>query len=186
MCAVGMVFLLGERPEGSLLTGATIFAVLTSVMLLLTALLSPARISGIQPLRRLITPLVARVQAVRDVLRHLSQLDKGTLLHIGTLAVASNLLSVMVYYLLARAVGLDVSSVTIGWVRSAMIIATILPISVSGLGLREGASLLLLSGYGIAAEHIVAFSLTVFALFVLFGLLGGVLEVWRLWSVSRH
>ena len=66
-----------------------------------------------------------------------------------------------------------------------MIIATMIPISVSGLGLREGASLLLLGGYGIAAEQIVAFSLLVFTVSVVFvGLLGGFLEVRRLWSGS--
>ena len=179
MCTVGIVFWLGERPEHSLLTGATIVAVLSGVMLLLTAVLSPARIPAILPIRWLITRLGDRVQAVRDALWPLSRLDRGTLLQIGTLAVASNLLRVMVYYLLAQALGLGVSLVTIGWIRSVMIIATMPPVSVSGLGLREGASLLLLSGYGIAAEQIVAFSLLVFTVTVLFGLLGGVFEVGR-------
>lgn len=179
MCTVGVVFWLGDRPERSLLTGATIIAVLSGVMLLLTAVLSPARIPAILPIRWLITRLGDRVQAVRDALRPLSRLDRGTLLQIGTLAVASNLLRVMVYYLLAQALGLGVSLVTIGWIRSAMMIATMPPVSVSGLGLREGASLLLLSGYGIAAEQIVAFSLLVFTFTALFGLLGGVFEAGR-------
>ena len=148
-------------------------------MLLLIAVLSPARIPAILPIRWLITRLGDRVQAVRDALWPLSRLDRGTLLQIGTLAVASNLLRVMVYYLLAQALGLGVSLVTIGWIRSVMMIATMPPVSVSGLGLREGASLLLLSGYGIAAEQIVAFSLLVFTVTALFGLLGGVFEVGR-------
>lgn len=185
MCAVGIVFWLGERYERGLLTGATIIAVLAGVMLLLTVVLSPAGIRAILPIRWLIAHLGDRIQAVRDALWPLSQLDRGTLLQIGALAVASNLLRVMVYYLLAQALGLGVSLVTIGWIRSVMIVATMPPVSVSGLGLREGASLLLLSGYGIAAEQIVAFSLLVFTVTAVFGLLGGVVEVGRLGQSLR-
>ena len=179
MCTVGIVFWLGDHAERSLITGATIIAVLCAAMLLLTAVVAPARIAAILPIRWLITRLGDRVQAVRDAVGPFSRLDRRTLLQIGTLAVASNLLRVMVYYLLAQALGLGVALVTIGWIRSVMMIATIPPVSVSGLGLREGISLVLLSGYGIAAEQIVAFSLSVFTVSTLFGLLGGVFEVGR-------
>src|SRR5439155_14604920 len=179
MCTVGIVFWLGEHPERRLLTAATIIAVLCGAMLLLTAVLAPARIDAILPIRWLIIRLGNRVQAVHDAVWPFSQLDRRTLLQIGTLAVASNLLRILVYYLLAQALGLGVSLVAIGWIRSVMMIATMPPISVSGLGLREGVSLLLLSGYGIAAEQIVAFSLSVFTVSTLFGLLGGVFEVGR-------
>ena len=154
MCTVGIVFWLGDHAERSLITGATIIAVLCAAMLLLTAVVAPARIAAILPIRWLITRLGDRVQAVRDAVGPFSRLDRRTLLQIGTLAVASNLLRVMM-------------------------IATIPPVSVSGLGLREGISLVLLSGYGIAAEQIVAFSLSVFTVSTLFGLLGGVFEVGR-------
>lgn len=179
MCAVGIVFWLGEHRERSLFTGAAIVAVLCGAMLLLTGVLAPARLAGIPLIRWLITRLGDRVQSVRDALWPFRQLAGRALLQIGTLAVASNLLRVLVYYLLAQALGLGVSLVTIGWIRSAMMVATMPPVSVSGLGLREGASLLLLSGYGIAPERIVAFSLSLFGVTTLFGLLGGVMEVGR-------
>lgn len=179
MCAVGIVFWLGAHREGSLSTGTAIVAVLCGALLLLAGVLAPARFARIPPIRWLITRLGDRVQAVRDTVRPLSLLDRRGLLEIGTLAVASQLLRVLVYYLLAQAFGLGVSLLTIGWIRSAMMVATMPPVSVSGLGLREGASLLLLSGYGIAPERIVAFSLSLFGVTALFGLLGGVLEVGR-------
>ena len=185
MCSVGLVFWLGDDPGRSPLPGATIIAALSGVMLLLTAVLSTARIRAILPIRWLITRLGDWGQIVRDSLLPLRRLDRGTLLQIGSLAVASNLLRVVVYYLLAQALGLGVSLVTIGWVRSVMMIATMPPVSVSGLGLREGASLLLLSGYGIAAEQIVAFSLLVFSVTALFGLMGGVFEMGRLGQSLR-
>jgi|GEM_PF-1686792 len=179
MCTVGFVFWLGDHAERSLATGAAIVAVLCGAMLLLTAVVAPARTPAILPVRWLIACLGDRVRVVRDALRPFSRLDRRALLQIGTLAVASNLLRIIVYYLLAQSLGLRVSLVTIGWIRSAMMIATMPPVSVSGLGLREGVALLLLSRYGIAAEQIVAFSLSVFTVSTLFALMGGVFEAGR-------
>ena len=186
MCTIGIAFWLVERPQGGLLTGAAIFTVLLCVILLLIALLSQIRSPVITTIRWPITRLGDKVHAVGGVLRRLGRLDRGTLLEIGLLAVVAHLLGVIVYCLLAQSLSMGVPFVTIGWIRSAMLIATLLPITVSGLGLREAASLLLLSAYDLPAEQIVAFSLLVVADSVLFGLLGGVLEVRRLWSLSGN
>jgi glycosyltransferase 2 family protein len=179
MCTVGIGFWFGDHAERNLVTGAAIIAVFCGAMLVLTAVLAPARMAAIPPVRWLIARLGGRLQVVRDVVGPFSRLDRRTLLQIGTLAVGSNLLRITVYYLLAQAFGLGVSWVAMGWIRSVMMVATMPPVSVSGLGLREGVSLLLLSRYGIAAEQIVAFSLSVFTVSTLFGLLGGVFELGR-------
>jgi hypothetical protein len=51
------------------------------------------------------------------------------------------------------------------------------PISVSGLGIREGASLLLLLPYGVPGEKALALSFLIFATtLLLIGALGGLLE----------
>lgn len=184
MCTVGIAFWLEDYGARSLPNGATIVAVLCGATLILLVVFAPARLAAVPQVRWLISRLGDRLQAVRDTVRPLSLLDRRGLLEIGTLAVASQLLRVLVYYVLARAFGLGVPLVSMGWIRSAMMVATMPPVSVSGLGLREGASLLLLSGYGIAAE-IVAFSLSVFGVTVLFSLLGGVFELGRLARVLR-
>lgn len=179
MGSVGLVFWLGAHPERGLLAAAAITAVGGAVMLVGIPVLGPARIPAIRPIRRLMNRLGGRVRTLSDGLWPMSQRDLCTFSQIGALAVASNLLRVMVYYLLARALGLGIPLLTIGWMRSVMVVATMPPITVSGLGLREGASLLLLNGYGIAAERIVAFSLSVFAVAALFGLVGGMFEIGR-------
>lgn len=114
-----------------------------------------------------------------------AEVRRRLLVQIGALAVLSNLLRVLVYFFLAQALGFGLPLVTIGWIRSLMMVATMPPITVSGLGLREGAALLLLSRYGIAAERIVAFSLSVFGVALVFGLLGGVVEAVRLGRSRR-
>ena len=85
------------------------------------------------------------------------------------------------FILVAAALGLELSYLTIGWTRSAAILVAILPVSLAGLGLREGAFVLLLAPYGIAPADALAYSLLAFTTTVLaIGLIGGVVEAFRL------
>jgi len=146
---------------------------------------SPVRVLAAAPMvRRLGSRLRRGIPAGAGRLRK-TDVSRRRLVQIGALAVLSNVLRVLVYFLLAQALGLGLSLVTVGWIRSLMMVATMPPVTVSGLGLREGASLLLLSRYGIAAERIVAFSLSVFGVTVVLGLLGGILELGRLGRSTR-
>jgi hypothetical protein len=54
-----------------------------------------------------------------------------------------------------------------------------LPLTLAGLGIREGAWLLLLRDSGLPPERIVAFSLCYFVSNLLVGSVGGVLYVWK-------
>jgi uncharacterized protein (TIRG00374 family) len=102
-------------------------------------------------------------------------------LFIVALSMAAQLLGAVVCYLLALSLGLEFSFTTMAWIRSAVVIATLVPISVSGLGIRESAFLLLLSQYGVGAEQALALSLLFFAVTILMmGLLGGLVEGRRL------
>lgn len=53
-------------------------------------------------------------------------------------------------------------------------IAAMLPVTIAGIGLREGTSALLLAPHGVAAADAVAYSLLYFAAFLMIGILGGV------------
>ena len=73
-----------------------------------------------------------------------------------------------------------------GWIRIASIILTMLPISLSGLGVREATFLYMLKPLGVAPEMIVAFSLAQYIKVVFFALLGAMTEIWRsVVSVNR-
>jgi uncharacterized membrane protein YbhN (UPF0104 family) len=146
---------------------------------------SPVRALAAAPVVRRISDRLRRGVPARADGRWTPEVRRRFLVQIGALAVLSNVLRVLVYFCLAQALGLGLSLVTIGWIRSLMMVATMPPVTVSGLGLREGAALLLLSRYGIAAERIVAFSLAVFGVALVFGLLGGVVEAVRLGRSAR-
>jgi len=101
------------------------------------------------------------------------------------LSCLSQVPGILAFVILARALGLSLSFVTLGWVRSVVLIATSLPITVAGLGVREGVLLLLLHPYGVAEHDALAFSLLVFTVTIAgSGLVGGALEAFR-WFVPR-
>jgi hypothetical protein len=87
----------------------------------------------------------------------------------------------------AYAVGLEISPLTLGWVRTAVMVLVMLPITIAGFGVREGALVAVLAQYGIPGEEAVAFSLLMFALATLpNGAIGGALEAWRLLRPGRR
>jgi uncharacterized protein (TIRG00374 family) len=96
------------------------------------------------------------------------------------ISLLAHLIGTAGYWLLALSLGLDLSLMAIGWIRAGMMLATLVPVSISGLGVREAASLVLLSYYGVPADAAIAYSLIVFMTSILFiGLLGGLAEAWR-------
>jgi glycosyltransferase 2 family protein len=171
---VGVTFWLLERPTD---TWPVVAAMAAALLVLLT----------VPGLLLLGVPLPARMpkklEGVRDALRLAASLPVGTLGRVGGLAVLAQLLGIGSYGLVALAIGLDLSWITIAWTRSAAMLLAILPVSVAGLGLREGALVLLLAPYGVTPADAMAFSLTAFASTTLAaGLLGGLFEARRLLS----
>lgn len=90
---------------------------------------------------------------------------------------------IIIFYLISRGFGLHVS---IGYFFMFVPIAvsiSMIPISFSGLGLREGAFVYLFSKVGMTSAQALSISLAGFAIMVLLGLIGGV-EYIRLGSVK--
>ena len=79
-------------------------------------------------------------------------------------------------YFLMRAVNINISIVSIAWITAAVCFLQMLPISISGLGVREGAFVFLLKRYGVYASDAMALSLLMFGVLVVFALIGGVFE----------
>jgi uncharacterized membrane protein YbhN (UPF0104 family) len=102
---------------------------------------------------------------------------RGTLL----ISLATQVLGIVAYSLVGIALGIPADWSTFAWIRSAMIMATMVPISVAGFGLREVTSLVLLGTYDVSPTTSVAFALLVFAVTTLsVALVGGLLEFLRI------
>jgi len=77
---------------------------------------------------------------------------------------------------LAHAISAELTFIQSGWLRSAVVLVQLLPVSFSGLGVREGAIALLLQPYGIDGALAVSLSLLLFGKSLFIGAIGGILE----------
>ncbi len=168
------------------------FVVLALSAAIVVATLAPFAVS--HQLRRVTNVLKARAPAaVHAALRRawkafdaIAHLPRRTIALLLALSCVAQLPGILAFEILAHALGLPLSFVTLGWVRSVVLIVTALPISVAGLGVREGALLLLLRPFGIADHDALAFSLLVFAVTIVgAGVVGGGLEAFRLFAPRR-
>jgi uncharacterized membrane protein YbhN (UPF0104 family) len=79
--------------------------------------------------------------------------------------------------LLCFALGIPVGFPQLLWIVAAVSVLQSLPISVAGLGVREGAFVYLLRQQGADPASALALSLTVFAIQVLLAAVGGAIEL---------
>ena len=87
----------------------------------------------------------------------------------------------LVFFMIAKSMGLHISFVSACWIRSGIILFTMIPLSVAGLGLREVAAVALLVPLGIAEAQAVGFAILVFLVTpVIVGLIGGAAEWYRI------
>ncbi|MHB0859202.1 MAG: lysylphosphatidylglycerol synthase transmembrane domain-containing protein [Anaerolineae bacterium] len=138
--------------------------------------------------RRLVEGLARRAALVGRVLAHpkvsafyasCQAYDRRSLAKASVASLAFNVLLILTQVELARAAGVFLG---LGYfVLFVPIISSLLmlPISISGFGVREGAYVLLFGQAGVPADQAMAMSLLFYAANLLTGLVGGVLYVLR-------
>jgi uncharacterized membrane protein YbhN (UPF0104 family) len=99
------------------------------------------------------------------------------LARVTILALVSQGLIILLWYLLARGVHFTLPASTFLWAVPLVSLSALLPVTFAGLGVREGVWLVLLSDSGIPPADVVAFSLLYFACTLLVGITGGLLFV---------
>ena len=179
LCVIGVLFWLFDLPPDSGYIGLGMIIALGG-LLILYIFLFYKKIMFSLPRYFELTNLPLFSKKLNDLFISLNQyknLSLSSLFFIFMLSIITQLLGILIYFLLAMSLGIDISLITIGWIRSAVIVMTMLPISLSGLGVREGVLLFLLKPYGILGEETLALSFLVFgATLLLIGAIGGLLE----------
>lgn len=181
LCAVGIAAFLWAFPGDGRLALGLMLAALAALWLAHLALFGELRVASLERARhRLGGRLRQRLASLHEALRAARRLPRRVLVQVAALAVLVHLIGTLAYAVLAGALGLELSLATIAWVRAAAVLIAILPVSVSGLGVREGAIVVLLAPYGVGTAEALAFSLLAFAATILaLGLIGGLLEAVR-------
>lgn len=128
------------------------------------------------------TPLIIPVSLQHKIEALLNSASKFQTLQLRShirlvgLSIIWRLLGILAYYTFACAIGIHISFISIGWISSVTLLLVMIPISFSGLGVREGTLIYLLGLYGVSPNYAVALSLVVFAQNVLTASIGGLCE----------
>lgn len=93
---------------------------------------------------------------------------------------------ILVYYYLANSLNINLSLIQSAWLFAIVSVATLIPISFSGLGVREGTVVVLLSQIGIQSYTALSLSMLIFIIGLVSGLIGGVFEMFTNFHITSH
>lgn len=100
-----------------------------------------------------------------------------TLTTVTLLAVVRHLMGIFGFSVIALSLDIHLSYVTVGWIRVVLHAVMMLPISLSGIGVREGSLVILLQEYSVPPSEAVALAFLLFALTLVANALGGMFEL---------
>jgi uncharacterized protein (TIRG00374 family) len=86
---------------------------------------------------------------------------------------------VLYHWIVANALGLSVSLMAFFLIVPIAIVVMMIPVSINGIGVREGLFVLLLSMHGVPQAEGLAYAWVIYALLLLQGLIGGVVFAFR-------
>jgi uncharacterized protein (TIRG00374 family) len=112
-------------------------------------------------------------------------LSRRTLCFVTGASLVENILGILSVYLLAISLHIEITFYNLGWIRTVIAIIISLPISVSGIGIREGGLIMLLERFNVPGSEAVALSFLIFGCSVFVGLIGGLMEAGRLLLVRK-
>lgn len=129
-----------------------------------------------------VVPRIA-LEKLGKVLRSVGKFDEVSGWRLAStlgLLVLSELMGILSFYLISAAMHLGLSPVSVGWVRAYISLVTLLPISIMGMGVRDGSLVVMLSAYGVVPALAVTYSVLLLTRTIVLGLLGGACELWNI------
>jgi uncharacterized protein (TIRG00374 family) len=182
LCVMGVLFWIIELPEETLPYFKLMIIALVGIIVIIILIVLIKPFSVLSALMEWAGRFkFGKVQQLINLKEYKPKLPSRTISALFLLSCILHIFGIISYYLISLAMGLNLSFVSIGWIRSVVMLATMIPVSISGIGLREGAMVLLLNIYNIQAEDALAYSFVIFAVTVLgIGIIGGIFEATRL------
>ena len=188
---LGIIFCILDIPPG--MNRGVIVALLIILVVLLAfyflafnAKLSFFLWEKIENIKLLPDFLKEKLYKLYQSLKQAQTLSYRTQLLFFLLSLISHIIGTFSFLIFAKSLGIGVSFVNIGWIRSFLQIVVMLPISISGLGVREGALIVTLNAYGITSSDAMALSILLYARTILMGCIGGLIEAYYLIISNRR
>lgn len=119
-----------------------------------------------------------QLRTMTEIVRH-----PGVLVQTTVVSVVVQVANVLIVWCLVRGLEFDVSLTYLGIVVPIISLLTMLPVSLNGMGIREGAMVLFLHPLGISDTQAMTLSLLWFSVYLAVGLMGG--GVYLLGSFAR-
>ena len=179
LCFVGGLAWLIGRPPGESGAGLIVLFGLLGTILVLVGLLHPRAGHIIRAVPEVISnPTVERVcTSWLSAISLFHRMSWKAIAILAFLSILPHLFGVFIFLTLGSSFQISIDALNWGWMRTVVILATMIPISLAGLGVREVSFLILLGAHGIASENVLALAAAVFATSVLLpSLIGGILE----------
>jgi len=193
LLVLGLVFWCIEWPSGpGRWIGVVIFGMLASLFLVHLVFASHAvnRHAG----RILSTPAFAWLRGrimvkVGKFMRAMAEsyrLFGGIVWHITFVSLVRHVIGILSFACAALALDIHLSLVTIGWIRVVIQALMMLPIHLSGIGVREGSLVILLQEYSVPPSEAVALAFLLFVIYLIGNSMGGLFELRNLLRARWH
>ena len=137
---------------------------------------------------RLIKPRIPawlrdKLKIIFDASRQYHDLKVGTLAWLLLLSVLIHWITTVAFAFLGWSLGMHLALIEFGWIRSCWLLLAMLPITIAGLGMREGSLLYFMGPYGVGGPQIIALACLRLATSLTIAAIGGLLELrylrWR-------
>ena len=127
--------------------------------------------------RRILSVFLRRLAKLMEAVANYANFPALDLFLMIFVGVVRNLVGVASFAFLAKSIGIGLPVIDLGWIRSVIVIAASLPISIAGgLGLREVSLVAMFSLFDISANVALAFSLLLIARDFFTSIPGGIFE----------
>jgi len=133
------------------------------------------------PLVKRFSPQLHKVYTVLDELYRQPRL----LARAGSVSIVNSLCTILATLLAARSIGVEISPLYFFIFMPIIWIIMTIPISVSGLGVREGAFIFFFSQVGVTNSDAIAISLLYYSYNVIVGIIGGLLLLYTSVTQTR-
>jgi hypothetical protein len=130
--------------------------------------------------------LASKLGKVLHAASRFDQLGARRLAATAALLCVHELIGILSFYWLAVALHLPLSFISIGWIRCYIALITMLPLTLMGIGVRDGSLILLLRTYSISPALAVGYSTLLLGRTFILGVLGGLCELWTVWRARSR
>jgi len=110
---------------------------------------------------------------------HIYRYHKRALIEIFALSLFAQIIAIVYYPLIAYSFGLNIPLVYFLIVIPIILVILMVPISIGGIGVREGAFLFFFTNIGVLPHEAVSIAVVAFGLYLLWSLIGGVVYIMR-------